>query len=64
MSSGGEKLVTSIMWGTVARRVSILVIVPEKSKMDWWFTGSLVLLGISILGFAYLLWENYSVTTK
>jgi len=32
--------------------------------MDWWFTGSLVLLGISILGFAYLLWENYSVTTK
>jgi len=31
----------------------------EKPRLDWWFTGSIILLAISILGFAYVLWETY-----
>jgi hypothetical protein len=39
-------------------------IVAEKSKLEWWFTGSILLLAISILGFAYLFWESYLVTKR
>jgi hypothetical protein len=36
----------------------------EKSKLEWWFTGSILLLASSILGFAYLFWESYLVTKR
>ena len=39
-------------------------IMAEKSKLEWWFTGSILLLAISILGFAYLFWESYLVTKR
>jgi len=38
--------------------------VAEKSKLEWGFTGSILLLAISVLGFAYLFWESYSVTRR
>jgi hypothetical protein len=37
-------------------------IMADRSKLEWWFRGSIVLLAISILGFAYLFWESYLVT--
>jgi len=43
---------------------SISMIMAEKSKLEWWFTGSILLLAISILGFAYLFWESYLVTKR
>jgi len=39
-----------------------LISLAEKPRLDWWFTGSIILLAISILGFAYVLWEAYAVT--
>ncbi len=41
-----------------------LISFAEKPKLDWWLTGSIILLAISILGFAYVLWETYSVTVR
>jgi hypothetical protein len=42
----------------------VAFIMAEKPKVEWWFTGSILLLAISILGFAYLFWESYLVTKK
>jgi hypothetical protein len=39
-------------------------IMAEKSRLEWWFTGSILLLAISVLGFAYLFWESYLVTKR
>jgi hypothetical protein len=41
-----------------------------KGSISWWpknqnwFTGSILLLAISVLGFAYLFWESYLVTRR
>jgi hypothetical protein len=42
----------------------VAFIMAEKPKVEWWFTGSILLLAISILGFAYLFWDSYLVTKK
>src|SRR2546427_7299406 len=34
----------------------------DRSKLEWWFTGSILLLAISVLGFAYLFWEDRKST--
>src|SRR2546423_3909790 len=39
------------------RQQVAFLIMAERSKLEWWFTGSILLLAISILGFAYLFWE-------
>jgi hypothetical protein len=41
-----------------------ILVMAERSKLEWWFTGSILLLAISILGFAYLFWESYLVTKR
>jgi hypothetical protein len=38
--------------------------VAEKSRLEWWFTESILLLAISVLGFAYVFWESYLVTGR
>ena len=43
---------------------SISFIMAEKPRSQWWFTGSILLLAISVLGFAYLFWESYLVTKR
>ena len=40
------------------------MIMADRSKLEWWFTGSILLLAISVLGFAYLFWESYLVTKR
>jgi hypothetical protein len=37
-----------------------LIYLAEKPRLDWWLTGSIILLAISILGFAYVLWVTYA----
>ena len=43
---------------------NVSFIVAVKSKLDWRFTGSIILLAISVLGFAYLFWETYAVAAR
>jgi len=60
-------LLTSLIIKTDSARMSptthegprLIPSLAEKPRLDWWFTGSILLLAISILGFAYVLWETY-----
>jgi hypothetical protein len=31
--------------------------VANRSKVDWWYIGSLILIVISVVGLAYTLWK-------
>jgi hypothetical protein len=60
-------LLTSLIIKTDSARMSatthegprLISSLAEKPRLDWWFTGSIILLAISIVGFAYVLWETY-----
>ena len=46
---------------------SLLTLVERMQKsshMDWLLFGSLTLLAISILGFAYILWQTYITVSR
>jgi hypothetical protein len=46
---------------------SLLILVERMQKswqMDWLLLGPLTLLGISLLGFAYILWQTYTTVSR
>jgi hypothetical protein len=38
--------------------------VEEKTPVEGWFIGSLILLAIPVLAIAYTFWDVYRVTTR
>jgi hypothetical protein len=38
--------------------------VEEKTPVEGWFVGSLILMAIPVLAIAYTLWDVYGVTTQ
>jgi hypothetical protein len=52
-----EAHITNVTYFIVGKKSSISFGMAEKSKLDWLLMGSLLLLMISVVGFAYLVWE-------
>jgi hypothetical protein len=56
-----EAPITNVTYFIVGKKSSISFGMTEKSKLDLLFVGSLLLLMISVFGFAYIVWAGFQV---